>query len=212
MGSTGAVRSGYLAASEPARCRSTGILYGFDKEFVGTDPTIPRPTRTSRCARTSGCSGACSGTRCASRKASRLFELVEGIRRSALRFRRDGDLGSAGGPRVAARHARARGREPGGARVHLLLPARQHRRGPPPQAPPPRAPAWPARRPSPAASRSRSRARGPRASAARRSRPSSPARWCRRCSRRTRPRSRERAYSTARWRSRGCSRCATASP
>ena len=66
-----------------------------------------------------------------------------------------------GGARAAARRARSRGRDAGGARIQLLLAARQHRRGPAPQPPPPRRTRSQARRPSRAAWRLRStRAQG----------------------------------------------------
>ena len=53
--------------------------------------------------RTSGCSAGCSGTRCASRKPGVLTR--RGNQQSALRFRREGDLGAKAALGKAARRA-----------------------------------------------------------------------------------------------------------
>ena len=47
--------------------------------------------KDSRFGKTSACSAACSATRCASRRATETFKLIERIRQTAIRFRRDGD-------------------------------------------------------------------------------------------------------------------------
>ena len=53
-----------------------------------------RRTRTFRCATTSGCSAASSATPCASRRAAGVFDIVERIRQSSIRFHRDNDVGA----------------------------------------------------------------------------------------------------------------------
>ncbi len=49
------------------------------------------PTRTPRCARISGCSDACSATRCRNRRDASGYALIEDIRQTAVRLRRDHD-------------------------------------------------------------------------------------------------------------------------
>jgi phosphoenolpyruvate carboxylase len=56
-----------------------------------TDPTPFPPTRTSRCARTSACSGRLLGDTVREQEGADVFDRVEQIRQLALRIHRDDD-------------------------------------------------------------------------------------------------------------------------